>query len=369
MTASITWRQVESWAKLMRHLPISVIATDAAGTVQLWNDAATALFGWTPDDTIGRSITELTVGPSELAIAEEIIGQVMQLNVWEGEFDCIRRDGSSVHIHIIDAPILDDEGALAGIVGLSFDVSHPRRDLHLALEEVRTFADVTNRVLESERARVARELHDDIGQCLTAIRSELLWLKELPPEQYTDVLARVDGLLVSGIESIHRICDDLRPRLLEEVGICRALEMMGADLERRMSVSCNVLIDHHRLAWIDAATEVVVFRVAQEALTNVERHAAGVEHVVVELTSDAVDHFVHDPSPQLVLRITNDGTPYDGARGFGIISMQQRALSLGGRVSMQAHVHGGSVLQLEIPGAVAFLLDESESGDAGSRQS
>lgn len=356
MTASISWHQVESWSKLMRHLPVSVIATDGAGTVRLWNDAATNLFGWTAAETVGQSITELTVGPSEMSVAEDIMAKVMALNVWEGEFTATRRDGTPVDIHIIDAPILDEQGALVGVVGMSVDVSLSRRDLQLALQEVRTFADVTSTVLEAERSRVARELHDDLGQCLTAVRSELLWMKDLPVERHAEVLARVDGLLAAGIESIHRICDDLRPRLLDEVGVCRALELMGADLERRMGISCSVLIDHDRLGWIEARSELVLFRVAQEALTNVERHANGVEHVVVELTSDAVDGFPRDGSvpDHVVLRITNDGEPYDGARGFGIISMQQRALSLGGRVSMQAHVHGGSVLLLEVPGEVAF---------------
>lgn len=356
MNRRITWPQVESWAQLMRHMPVSVIATDAAGIVRLWNDAATRLFGWSADETVGRSITDLTVGPSELEVAEQIMGHVMNLNVWEGEFTAVRRDGEAVEIHVIDAPIVDDDGALVGLVGMSVDVSLSRRELVVALEEVRTFADVTSRVLDAERTRIARELHDDLGQCLTAVRSELLWLKDLPADGHGAVLSRVDALLAAGIDNIRRICDDLRPQMLEEVGVCRALEIMGADLERRLNVTCNVLIDEDRIGWLEERAEAVVYRIAQEALTNIERHATGVEHVVVELTTD--NGGVFDPSaPEstgLVLRVTNDGSPYDGSRGFGIISMQQRALSLGGRVSMAAHLHGGSALTLTMPGEVAF---------------
>jgi len=342
------------WASLLQHLPVSVIATDETGCVKLWTEGAQHLFGWTPDEALGQPITSLTVGPTEQGIADEIIGKVMAMNVWEGEFTATRRNGDSVDIHVIDAPILDEHGALAGIVGVSIDVSLPRSDLQRTLTEVRTYADVTAAALEVDRARITRELHDDLGQTLTAIRSELLWLRELPANQHGEVLGRVDDLLARGIDSIHRICDDLRPILVDEVGICSALELMVRDFERRCGAKCTLWLDEDRIGWIASETENVAYRVVQEALTNVERHAAGVTSVTVELTADESSPVGTRGFHDLLVRVTNDGLPYDGSRGFGIIGMQERARALGGRMSIEANLHSGSVLTLAVPSEVAF---------------
>ena len=215
MIDSLSWDEVQHWATLLQHLPVAVIATDETGVVELWTEGATQLFGWSAAEAIGRPVTDLTVGPSEQRVADDIIRRVMALNVWEGEFTARRRDGTSVDIHVIDAPILDEHGTLAGIVGVSIDVSLSRSDLQRTLHEVRSYADVTAAALDADRARITRELHDDLGQVLTAVRSELLWLRELPADQHGEVLGRVDDLLATGIDSIHRICDDLRPRLVE----------------------------------------------------------------------------------------------------------------------------------------------------------
>lgn len=354
MNSALSWSDVMQWASLVRHLPVSVIATDETGVVRLWTEGATALFGWSPEEAVGQSITSLTVGPTEQGIAEEIMGKVMAFNVWEGEFTAQRRNGESVDIHVIDAPILDDDGDLAGIVGVSVDVSLSRSDLQRTLHEVRNYADVTAAALDADRARITQELHDDLGQTLTAMRSELLWLRDLPVEQHGEVLARVDELLARGIDSIHRICDDLRPRLLDEVGICAALDLMAVDFQRRSGAQCRVHLDEDRIGWLSSKAEDAAYRVVQEALTNVERHAAGVTSVLVELTADESSPVGGRGFRDLLVRVTNDGLAYDGSRGFGIVGMQERARALGGRTSIQANLRSGSVLELRLPSDVAY---------------
>lgn len=354
MTSALSWPEVNTWASMLQHLPVALIATDETGTVKLWTEGAHQLFGWTADEAIGLPITSLTVGPTEQGVADDIMGRVLALNVWEGEFTAQRRDGSTVDIHVIDAPILDDDGGLAGIVGVSIDVSLSRLDLQRTLHEVRSYADITAAALDADRTRITRDLHDDLGQTLTAVRSELLWLRDLPPDQHGDLLQRVDELLARGIESIHRICDDLRPRLVDEVGICAALEKMALDFERRCGARCSMVLDDDRVGWLSSAAETAVYRVAQEALTNVERHAAGVTSVLVELTADESTPVGARGYRDLMLRVTNDGMPYDGSRGFGIVSMQERARALGGRVSVVANLRAGSVLTMSLPADVAY---------------
>ena len=172
MIDSLSWDEVQHWATLLQHLPVAVIATDETGVVKLWTEGATQLFGWSAAEAIGRPVTDLTVGPSEQRVADDIIRRVMALNVWEGEFTARRRDGTSVDIHVIDAPILDELGTLAGIVGVSIDVSLSRSDLQRTLHEVRSYADVTAAALDADR-EVRYGLHYDrlseTSEWLTAI--------------------------------------------------------------------------------------------------------------------------------------------------------------------------------------------------------
>lgn len=353
MNRGVRWEQVEAWAQLIRHLPVSIIATDAAGTVKLWNDAATLLFGWSAEETVGRSITELTVGPSEAEVAEAIMNRVRDLSVWEGEFAAQHRDGRTVDIHIINSPIVEPGGQLVGIVGISVDVSTQRQLALEARDQAQALADLTSLLLETERARVASELHDDLGQCLTAARSALFLLRHRGESERGELLDRVEALLADGQHSVRRICDGLRPRLLDEVGVLDALEAMLADFGERTGVSCTLSFDRPDLSDIGRTVELLLFRVAQEALTNIERHADGVAHVQIEVTSDTDPTHADGAPSGLTLRIVNDGLPYDGKHGFGIIGMQQRAATAGGRFSMSAGLRGGSELVLHVPVTLA----------------
>mgnify|MGYP003347626820 CR=1 FL=1 len=83
MIDSLSWDEVQHWATLLQHLPVAVIATDETGVVELWTEGATQLFGWSAAEAIGRPVTDLTVGPSEQRVADDIIGRVMALNVYE----------------------------------------------------------------------------------------------------------------------------------------------------------------------------------------------------------------------------------------------------------------------------------------------
>ena len=167
----IPYDRLPSVLEFARALPVAVVATDVAGTVMTWNAHAEALYGWTAEETIGASVMTLTVGPTEVAVAEAIMGRLANGEPWQGEFTATRRDGSPVDVHVIDVPLYDDAGATIAILGLSVDVSAARGSLATVIDTLRSDVFLGGRIRAHERRRMIAELEDDLGERLSEARS------------------------------------------------------------------------------------------------------------------------------------------------------------------------------------------------------
>ena len=205
----------------------------------------------------------------------------------------------------------------AGELALTFN------EMLTRLEEERR--DATGRVLagqEAERLRIAQELHDQIGQELTAV---LLWLARARSDAADPALAQriedVQDAVRSSLESVRRIAIELRPEALDELGLVSAIAVLGERFSERSGLSISQHIDDP-LPPLDPNTELVVFRVAQEALTNVARHSG---------SSRASLTLSHDDG-ELILEVTDEGEgiPAGQAPGSGMKGMRERATLVGG---------------------------------------
>jgi two-component system, NarL family, sensor histidine kinase UhpB len=198
---------------------------------------------------------------------------------------------------------------------------------------------------EQERTRIAREIHDDLGGNLTAIKMALALLSRRLPAGET-VLAEkadyVDALVDRTIEAVHRISGDLRPSVLD-AGLVAAIDWQAQEFVRQAGIPCDFVSSHKDIALhLDTAT--ALFSIFQEALTNIAKHARA-SHVSVRL--------VRSPR-KLRLEIRDDGcgiTPADRlkSKSFGIRGMMERAMALGGDLSIGAGPEGGSLVTIEIP--------------------
>jgi two-component system sensor histidine kinase UhpB len=199
-------------------------------------------------------------------------------------------------------------------------------------------------VKEQERTRIAREIHDDLGGNLTAIKMALAMLsKRLPPDQpqLADKAAYVDALVDRTIEAVHRISLDLRPSMLD-FGIVAALEWQVKEFEKQMGVACSFTCNEKD---IDLGSDYAsaLFRIFQEALTNIAKHA-GATRVTVALQRQR---------QQLVLRIGDNGAGIDPADrikpgSFGLRGMSERALALGGTMALSRAPGGGTIVTIKI---------------------
>ncbi len=210
---------------------------------------------------------------------------------------------------------------------------HGRRSTDSALAEIR----------EDERVHISRELHDDLGQLLATLRVELTLLKQLPPGS-PDVearLASMDNLLVTAIGSLRRIAGNLRPRALDEGGLYFALESLRREFEKRHGIGCLLDAPPDVLV-LDERYSTAIYRLVQESLTNIARHAGA---------STAEVHLLRDGG-NLCIEITDDGKGIAAgdmakADALGLLGMRERVAALRG--SMNVDGGSGTRIAIRIP--------------------
>lgn len=181
---------------------------------------------------------------------------------------------------------------------------------------------------ESERTSIARELHDELGQALTALRIDLDWLrKNFGRDDERSCANRIDGsraLVERTIESMRRISEGLRPGMLDVLGLRAALEHLIRQFGERCNIECEFHADRDEYE-LDAERSIAVFRLAQEALTNISRHAHATH----------VDIRMEEMAGELHLLIQDDGVGFDTKvlrKGFGLLGMSERVNMLGGEM-------------------------------------
>jgi len=221
---------------------------------------------------------------------------------------------------------------------------------------------------EEERARIARELHDETAQFLTALSLNLATLRGLlnGKLETTEIVDRLQNIIRQMSEGIYRLVRDLRPAQLDDLGLVAALQVL-ADQERQrtgLEVTLQVKGDRQRL---DTLLETVIFRAAQEAINNVARHA-GCDRTMVELCFETDEVRLRVIDQGIGIRDRNAAT---SRRGWGLEGIRERAESVGGRFALLSPPGGGTVVEVTVPidaptsGAVQETSHEHHPVDAG----
>jgi two-component system, NarL family, sensor histidine kinase UhpB len=195
---------------------------------------------------------------------------------------------------------------------------------------------------EAERLRIARGLHDEVGQVLTAVLLELDALGSDLPEHRRSELAETKAAVRQALEEVRRIARELRPEMLEELGLVSALAELSTVFARRTGLRVERRLDPH-VPPLNEDAELAVYRIAQESLTNVARHAqATTAQLTLEAGPGSVVLTVRDDG-----RGFPDGTPPE--RQGGIRGMRERALLVGGALAVKASESGGAEVRFEVP--------------------
>jgi PAS domain S-box-containing protein len=218
-------------------------------------------------------------------------------------------------------------------------------------EQLRQLSAHVEVALEEERTSIAREIHDDLGQSLTALKMDIAWIVRrtatgsppLAPEALLERLAAMSGLTDEVIQRVRRISEELRPGVLDDLGLVAAIEWQAGQFEASTGTPCVVVTSITDLC-IDRRLSTAVFRIFQEALTNVTRHARAA-HVEVRVE-------VHDGKLRLSIRDDGVGISPEAAqspRSLGLLGIRERAHRFGGSVSVGRASPRGTLVALEVP--------------------
>ncbi|MDB6115763.1 MAG: Histidine kinase, gyrase and HSP90-like ATPase [Lacunisphaera sp.] len=213
-------------------------------------------------------------------------------------------------------------------------------------EQLRALSVYLQYVREEERTRIAREVHDELGQALTRLKMDIVWIAgRLPRSQRPlhDKALDMSGQIDATIQSVRRISTELRPGILDDLGLVAALEWQGNEFQNRSGIECHVTSTLQD-TMLDADLNTAFFRIFQETLTNIMRHA----------NATRVDIHSTEQDGQLVLTVHDNGrgiTPGEisDRRSIGLLGMEERAALLGGHIQIQGEPGHGTLVTVRIP--------------------
>ena len=269
-----------------------------------------------------------------------------------GEHLVRRPDGTVRHVRNAAEPVLDEHGGIIKVVGIIQDVTDLKRkeeELRASQQALRELSVRLQSIVEQERARIAREIHDELGSLLTRVRMDASWfakdVQQTPAnaERYKLLSHDIDA----AIQTVRRIATALRPSLLDHLGLTAAIEFEAQEFGRRTGIACTLDMDELPAslpASLDQDAITALFRILQEALTNVGRHA--------DATSVRIE--LHRDAGGIELKITDNGKGIEirgggGSKSLGILGMSERAKAFGGRLSVQPVPPAGTTVAVYIP--------------------
>lgn len=213
-------------------------------------------------------------------------------------------------------------------------------------DALRALAAGLEAIREQERATIAREIHDEFGQALTSLQLGLSWIagRVAPGQQpLRDKIRSLSALATSMIQSVRKIADELRPGVLDELGLVKTLEAEAREFEGHTGVRCR-FETNIRSAILDRAGSVALFRIAQAALTNVARHAAASRvRMALMRRKNALVLTVHDNGKGIAKTLVHSHN------SLGIIGMRERALALDGKLTLRGSKGRGTTLTVRTP--------------------
>ena len=328
-----------------------------------WNRTAEVVSGWKADEALGRNYVEFCL-PVE--VRESFLTKLAQIiegkDVRGLEIPLRGRAGSQTMLSWNISRVLDVRGDLIGLMAIGTAVAartHMEDELKIAYAQVRSEARRAQRAAEEERRRIARELHDEFGQALTGLKFDLAWFgmkltqSPVPPDS-RDLLNKVEtmsGSVDALLASVRATAAALRPSILDDLGLAPALECLVTTFRLRTGSHCTLDVAPEMASIaLPSETSTALFRIAQELLTNVMRHA----------DASQVRIRLYEGDGSVMLEVTDNGKGIARARmttldSFGLRGIQERASLLGGHFHIVGTSGVGTTACTSVPVAECFV--------------
>ena len=325
---------------ILRYTPAVVYIKDKGGRYRLVNSRFEELFRIRNEEIRGKS--DYDIFPRE--VADQFRASDLQV-LSEGrprqvEEPIPQEDG--VHTYLmVKFPIYDDQGVANGLCGIATDIT----ELKKAQDQLRRLSGSIMARQEKERTAIARELHDELGQVLTALRMDAVWLAEHlkgKEPKAADRSLKMRELIDKTIDEVRGLATRLRPGVLDHLGLIDALEWYASEFRRRTGIAC--IFKPFNVQRVDDIVATAAYRIAQEALTNVARHSFATQ---VQIT-------LKEEKGILTLAVVDNGRGFnirkiEESECLGLAGMRERAGLIGGTLEIQSKPQKGTQVYFKLP--------------------
>jgi PAS domain S-box-containing protein len=326
--------------------------TPASGRL-VWSDELYRIHGVDPDTFTPRYDAAMAlVHPEDRARWDGVLSHALASGEpFTTEFRIVRPDGAIRHVRSLGEVMNDSAGGPVEVLWSVLDITEQKQTEHMLRSSAEQLTALSRRLVdiqESERRQLSRELHDRVGQNLTALSINLDILgSSLADARHAEHRARLNdstALLESTVDSIENVMAELRPPMLDDYGLLPALHWYAKDFSNRTGIDVSVA-GNESAERPAPEMEIALFRIAQEALTNVAKHAGATRVEIV------LEHC----SGHSMMTVTDNGVGVEAARrdtarhGLGMVTMRERSQALGGRFSVQPVAGGGTRVTIRIP--------------------
>lgn len=334
---------------LVENTPDIIARFDREGRYMFVNSAVKHVSTLKPEEFIGRTVWTVGFTREQAEVREKMIRQIIESGLpveTELEFDGV--SGRQVY-EWRAFPELDANGVVHSVVTMNRNITGRKQAeeaLKASMEQLHSLAQRLERIREEERKTISHEVHDELGQVLTALRMDLMSLKETDPSQRVEFEAKIKssfGLTDKAIEIVQDVSARLRPGMLDYLGLLAAMEWQAEEFQKHSGIQCLLELPDQEPP-IDSDRATVLFRILQEALTNVARHA-GAKRVNVRLTESADD---------FIMSVIDDGIGISqeqirDPKSLGLLGMRERLFPFKGICTVQMGSRGGTEVLVHLP--------------------
>lgn len=332
----------------------AIVGKSLDGIVTSWNRGAELIFGYAAEEMVGHSIAVLLPPERAHELAQFLNKIERGQRIEQYETVRITKGGRRIHVSLSLAPVRDADGKIVGVSTIGRDITKRRDDqerLQATSRQLRALSARLHLAREEEGARIAREIHDELGSLLTSLKWDLERAKELlagrlKPAVVVELQEKfmaLEKLNALALQAIRRIASELRPSVLDDLGLMAAIEWQSQQFEARTGIVCNCDC-LPEIPSLNATESTAVFRILQEALTNILRHAQATR----------VNIAIIEEAGELKLSIRDNGrgiaeTEAMGQRSLGILGMRERAHLIGGELSISGVAGKETTVVVRVP--------------------
>ncbi|HSY62691.1 MAG TPA: PAS domain S-box protein [Cytophaga sp.] len=367
----ISWNNQEIFRSLVTNVvDYAIFMLDAEGNIITWNKGAEIIKGYKKEEVEGKHISLFYI-EEDKAVPREMLNEAKEKGKCEQEGWRKRKDGSVFWADVSLTALYDQNGTINGFAKVTRDFTEKKRiqdalanfndelstqvkkktkEIKETTEQLRQLSAHLQKAREEERKYIAREIHDELGQMVTGLKMDIVWLRKKISANSDETVSlrfeRTLELLNDIKQAMRRIATDLHPAVLNDLGLITALKVHGKDFENRYGIKTIFDVELHGTDDLQIASDISIglYRIFQETLNNVAKHAGANE----------INAYLELNGQNLEFRISDNGQGFNlpevtQKKSLGLISIRERMLMMDGKYQIQSSPGNGTTISLTVP--------------------